>query len=120
MVISLGLLMMVPAFHLNLIYTLYHFNKTYIAQKYCVNLDQPALMCSGKCYINKVIAQTQDQQSDSPLPRSKDKISVFLFPPPEMEKPAYRVFSFCRLDIPLPTPAYEHLFIPSIFHPPRV
>ena len=51
-------LAVVPAFRLSIIYGCYELNKEHITNTYCVNIDEPVLMCSGKCYVNDIIDLT--------------------------------------------------------------
>ncbi|WBL23897.1 hypothetical protein [Zunongwangia sp. HRR-M8] len=36
----------------------YQFNLDYIIENYCVNQDQPALNCNGKCYLMQQLNQS--------------------------------------------------------------
>lgn len=41
----------------------YDLNKAYIAQELCVNKDRPEMKCEGKCYLNKQLTKTEQQNS---------------------------------------------------------
>jgi len=43
-------------------YIEYQLNKDYIAEFLCINRDKPALQCHGKCYLSKMIEETQKEE----------------------------------------------------------
>ncbi|MBV6654156.1 MAG: hypothetical protein KI786_10395 [Mameliella sp.] len=67
------LLAVVPAFQLSIIYGFYSLNKAQITRDHCVNIEKPELMCSGKCYINDIIAEASAHDgTQAPLPAVED------------------------------------------------
>lgn len=38
-------------------------NQKELTEKYCVNLDKPEKMCSGKCYLNEMLAKDHEEES---------------------------------------------------------
>jgi hypothetical protein len=48
----------------------YQINKTNIIAAFCINKDKPELECSGKCYLNKQLSQTESSNESSSLPES--------------------------------------------------
>lgn len=56
-ILILCFFVVVFVFWLSIIYGCYEFNKEYIINIYCVNIDEFVLMCSGKCYVNDIIVE---------------------------------------------------------------
>ncbi|HMQ90098.1 MAG TPA: hypothetical protein PKB07_21005 [Flavilitoribacter sp.] len=117
--ISLLFLALVPAFQLNLIYSLYQVNKSYITRKYCINLDRPEVMCYGRCYVNKVIARTEDENTGFPSPSNQEKFSVFILSPIAAQ-PAPCPVDPGKGELPGVACLYSFGFNAEIFHPPRL
>ena len=44
-------------------YLFFKLNQDYIAQNLCVNQDAKELMCSGKCYLKKVVKANHENQN---------------------------------------------------------
>ncbi|MEI6677649.1 MAG: hypothetical protein WCL21_03515 [Mariniphaga sp.] len=42
----------------------YAVNKDYIAKKLCINRDQPHSCCEGKCYLEKQLKKSVDNNND--------------------------------------------------------
>ena len=42
-------------------------NQQRIADKYCINKDEPLLMCQGKCHLKKVLEGSGSNESRIPL-----------------------------------------------------
>jgi len=117
----LSLLSVVPALRLSIIYGCYELNKEHITNTYCVNIDEPALMCSGTCYVNDIIAESSaDDGGQAPLPAVEDLRPI---------TPFFHEALCCTAPIaardaqPLPgtfTASLHHrLYAASIFKPPR-
>lgn len=59
------LLMLIRSMVLPLTYLEYHLNKDYIVDKFCENKFRPEMLCDGKCYLAKKLAQRQQQTTDA-------------------------------------------------------
>ena len=89
-------LAVVPAFRLSIIYGCYELNKEHITNTYCVNIDEPVLMCSGKCYVNDIIAESSaDDGTQAPLPVADDLRPITPFFP-EGRCPVMPWYSYCK------------------------
>jgi len=53
----------------------YVVNYDYIRTVLCINKTKPQLLCNGKCYLGKELAQTNDTQNTS---KSKNQIQNIL------------------------------------------
>lgn len=96
------------------------YNRTAIADKFCVNKLEPELLCSGRCYISSVTADALgDQEDQSQAPASQEQIPTTLF-----------ASTFHALDLSLSVPdkqkpdlgyaeRYSFQYLSGIFHPPR-
>jgi len=117
----LCLLAVVPALRLSIIYGCYELNKEHITNTYCVNIDEPVLMCSGKCYVNDIIAESSaDDGAQAPLPVVEDLRPITPFFP---EGFCCAAIIAVRDGQPLPVIFTENLhhrlYAASIFKPPR-
>ncbi|MCB0577832.1 MAG: hypothetical protein KDD10_00795 [Phaeodactylibacter sp.] len=43
-------------------------NRSFIAGELCVNVDQPELLCSGRCYISNQMYQALEESPDDEVP----------------------------------------------------
>jgi hypothetical protein len=64
----LMLLVFVQSFSNWFIYLEYQSNKTFIADKLCINKTKPKLHCNGKCQMMKKIAEEEQNSSHSSNP----------------------------------------------------
>jgi hypothetical protein len=62
------LLVFVQSFSNWFIYLEYQSNKTFIADKLCINKTKPKLHCNGKCQMMKKMAEEEQNSSHSPNP----------------------------------------------------
>lgn len=62
-VIVLVLLVLIGGMSESLRYASFKLNQAAIAEQYCVNITQPELLCSGKCYYYDLIADGDDVPS---------------------------------------------------------
>jgi hypothetical protein len=119
---ALTFLSVVPAFQLGIIYGFYALNKVQITNEYCVNIDKPQLMCSGKCYVNEIVAPANDTgTSKAQLPISLDFQQITPCLIDDNLLPAFGVRSYSQ---PLPAilnkTLYKWLFAAAVFKPPKV
>jgi len=115
------LLSVVPALRLGIIYGCYELNKEHITNTYCVNINEPVLMCSGTCYVNDIIAESSAEDgAQAPLPAVEDLRPII---------PFFTEGLCCTATIAVrdrqPLPAiftenlHHRLYADSIFKPPR-
>ena len=95
-------------------------HQAFIAETYCVNKDDPILMCSGKCYLSQQLKEAEEpHQQDLPFSsRLKMEISLFI--------KAFRFnFQLIAWAKPQRTTFPDHSILPdssyldSVFHPPE-
>ena len=117
----LCLLTVVPALRLSIIYGAYELNKTQITEAYCINIDKPALMCSGKCYVNDIIAQSAASDSDqAPLPAVEDlRPIVPFFPECSCLPPLVVAQQGQSLPVIADEALRQRLYTAAVFKPPR-
>lgn len=118
----LGLLSVVPALRLSIIYGCYELNKEHITNTYCVNINEPVLMCSGKCYVNDIIAESSTEDgTQAPLPAVEDLRPIIPF---FTENTCCAATIAVRDGQPLPAIFTENLhhrlYAASIFKPPQI
>jgi len=118
-IILLSLLIVFVAFKDLITYAHFFLNRTFITQNYCQNIDQPQLMCHGKCYLETSIQQNQEQQQDVPNPVMEEKTNIVFLPfdnqfsisnnQREGNQPIFQI-NDCY--------TFTHLY--QVFHPPRI
>lgn len=121
-IISLfSLLVLLPACRVGVIYGYYFLNQAYITQEFCVNIAEPALMCSGKCYVNNWI-ESQTTPTEAPIPAisTEDLRPVFQLIPEHPGLALGVVKEDQKKNILVFQDAYRFLYVPSSFKPPRV
>lgn len=89
-------------------------NQEYVAQKLCVNRNNPASGCQGKCYLKKEFKKTESK-SNQFQSYSKEKAVLFCM---EVIQPIKSYF----FDVVIHVAAYRfHLLCniaADVFHPP--
>jgi len=64
------LLLILQALRLPLQSVALEVQRDYIARTYCVNLDEPELLCSGQCFIDQRLSETiKEDMQDVPTPQ---------------------------------------------------
>lgn len=46
------------------LYLYMEWKRDMIIENFCINLQKPEMLCSGKCYISKELGKAQDQQTN--------------------------------------------------------
>jgi len=105
------------SFHRLVVYASFYANQHFIEQNLCENRDNPTMHCNGYCQLNKKLADDDKQNTQAPIQKLIDEISVFFIHPiavqhtvfiEKMEKPF--CFAYC--------PLHPQTFVGSTFHPP--
>jgi hypothetical protein len=76
------------------IYAYYHINKKMIAEKLCINKNNPQMHCNGHCYLTKQLRKAEDaeqKQSQSILKEKDEIFSERITRLPEFYFPDYKV-----------------------------
>jgi hypothetical protein len=119
--ILFSILILAQAFHLPVLSVWLNVHQEYIAANLCENRFEPALMCSGRCYINAQTAEAIGQQNDqeeAPLTASLDwqrSLSPFLLSTSPSFENTTQKKSIHNFHTP---PLYNYLYIKGVFHPP--
>jgi len=95
---------------------LYQLNKKFVAEKLCENKSRPKMHCNGKCYLNKQLEKSAEEQSSNKLA------------PIKLQNLEYIVEAFFTINTTYRYSAINHFpishtnivngFHSSIFHPP--
>ena len=67
-------LILLLAFKDVILYLQLEANRDFIAEVFCINKDEPMVMCYGSCYINKTISDNQEKEQHTPNPVKQKKI----------------------------------------------
>lgn len=92
-----------------------------IAREFCVNRDEPELMCQGSCHINRVVARAVEPPPADEMPPAssqKEPAQLAVFLPESVHFPA------APSDYLSPQPGYrpKAIFfttVQGVFRPPR-
>jgi len=60
-----------------MVYVLFKINQAYIAANVCVNRDVPMSMCSGSCFLEDQLTETQSEDRDIPFSGFENKRSFW-------------------------------------------
>jgi len=116
----MGLLTLVKAWVLPLLYLDFEIRRDYIIANLCVNRDKPMMYCDGKCYLTKRVADAKEKEAR----QVENDYLTHLF---------YQVMDNRAVTFSLPVIAFEKLTFPNytykspftarnhtadIFHPP--
>ena len=77
--IVLILLMAVQTFSKWCLILEYQVNKDFIARNLCVNRAKPSCCCKGKCYLNKKMADDENQQQAPGKSGQREETTLQLF-----------------------------------------
>lgn len=95
----------------------FYFNRSYIAEKLCINRDKPELKCKGNCYLAKKLKESESQKTDDANFQLKEWVSIspFILNTTTLHffnrNPDKKLFT-------LSADEYQYLHQHAIFHPP--
>lgn len=80
-------------------------NREWVAEQYCINKDEPLLMCQGKCHLQKVIEMEAPEDTPFPakIPAPEERMPFHALPAPLLLKAGFslellpEVFNFFYL-----------------------
>lgn len=113
---------LVQSWKIPIVYAWYYVNKTEITDRFCINKARPELLCSGKCYVQKVIVEYESSTEDwkSLATKSIDKRTITLI----KNNHSIDLSSLDESTIKAPTFRYlfnySHTIDMMVFRPPRV
>lgn len=94
----------------------YQVNKDYIIENFCENIDEPELMCSGKCYLSFELAQNEQEKQNPLLKIGTNELTYVL----QEQGSLLALNSIRKNAIPTFYISPElYIHIGDIFHPPR-
>lgn len=96
-------------------------NQELLAEQYCINKDEPLLMCQGKCYLQKVIETESSEGNPFPakIPAPEERMPFYALPAPRsLKAPFSRVLFSGKPDFYYQAPFSVELVL-SLFRPPR-
>ena len=96
-------------------------NREAITDQYCINQDEPLLMCQGTCYLQNVLEEQHQPNDHNPLkiPSTEERIS-FILPLIAYQRVQYIDVLLQRSGDFYYTLPKSRLAIASLFHPPQV
>jgi hypothetical protein len=97
----------------------YSLNQNYIAGNLCENRFNTAMHCSGKCYLSKQLAKSNENQGSRDQKGTTRNMVIDFFQP--IEKPSFH----CSETLSANNEQYMFVqltgcYLDSIFHPPIV
>jgi hypothetical protein len=115
--ISLMLIFAFQSFYSAGITMWFHLNRSYIAQKLCVNKARPEMKCKGNCVLKKKLKEAENQQDDHGTKQLKEWISV---PPFIISQNLYQFNPAIQSQVQIPKIEDNYHFLAqfAIFHPP--
>jgi len=102
------------------VYAGFELNRSYIAEKLCVNKARPWMHCNGKCYFMKKIKQAEENEKKQESKNNLNKLEISFFQETSQTKlfePNFEV----GISIPFPAYNYRHSnhYLDAIFRPPK-
>ena len=120
LVIGFTLIFLMGIFRNVLTIAFFHLNQAYIASELCINRNEPASCCKGKCVLTKQLKDNNDKEKETPAKRLSDNLEQkFVLEPIDFlnkELICITKSSKIRGDQFL----YTHDYIARVFHPPKV
>jgi len=99
-------------------YVHFQYNRDFIAENFCININTPEVMCSGTCYLQSSLEESHDQQTEWPNPITEEKVNLdYLLSVDENRD--LTVFSNIQIESYFVVNNYSHSYLKDVFHPPR-
>ena len=95
----------------------YSLNRNYIASSLCENKSKADMHCAGKCYLNKQLEKSNENQNNKDQ-KAGAKILLTDFFEPFNEMASANHFTISLMEPQDPVQHLTPAFIPAIFHPP--
>lgn len=95
----------------------YFVNINYIVKNLCINKENPAMHCNGKCYLAKKLKE-QEKQEQAPVSRKNNSEVILFFAVQEPVGDTYLINS--KISYQAFYDAKPASFPRSVFHPPTV
>lgn len=113
---SFLILFLLANFNQLALYGLHLLNQDYITEKFCINKDEPALKCRGKCHMNDVLAETKQQKKSTHFQSNSSFILPVYQEQYQLEWPKkIKIILFNRAT----AITLKSAFYSLIFHPPQ-
>ncbi len=98
----------------------FHANQEQIAEQYCINKEEPLLMCQGKCYLQKVIETEVGEDAPAPakLPAPEERMPFYALLAPRLLKAGFSVTSLSGNSQFRYQPLYSAELAFTLFRPP--
>ena len=103
-----------------LTYAHFYVNRDFISRTLCINRDKPKTNCRGKCYLNKLIQENQEQEKNIPNPIKEKKSNIVFLPTIDRFLPGIANTNKKRKRISYTPGSYSFAFSNEIFHPPQL
>jgi hypothetical protein len=102
------------------VYAGFKLNRSYIAEKFCINKSRPWLHCDGKCYFMKKIKQAEDNEKKQEAKDNSNRTEFSFFQ--EAFRLSFiepRVLTMETSLIPFRGYIYTNQYIEAVFRPPK-
>ena len=119
-VISLAVLIASLNFKDLFTYLEFYLNRDYIACNLCINLNDPAAMCYGSCFLKKSLKANQEQEQKYPFAKKEERSNTVYLP---IARSALCSFSSAQNHTQItghPGSLYSFTYLTDIFHPPSL
>lgn len=102
------------------VYAGFELNRSYIAEKLCVNKARPWMHCNGKCYFMKKIQQAAENEKKQESKDNLSRLEVSFFQEPfKLTFTEPTILSTPNPLIPFYGYNYSSQYIESVFRPPK-
>lgn len=113
------LTILLPSLNKFWIYVDFKINQDFIAEVFCINKEEPILMCSGKCYLKGKLQAADDQEKQQrPLP-SKEKTELNYYLTIDLNIPFTTLIDSAKTELPIYRLNYQWAHQNKVFHPPK-
>ena len=96
-------------------------NQQWVTEHYCVNKEEPLLMCQGKCYLQKVIETEAQKDASSPakIPAPEERMPFHAILSPRLLKAGFLVAPLLGKSIFYYYSPHSVELASTLFRPPR-
>lgn len=95
-------------------------NQDYISEVFCINRDEPIIMCSGKCYLTEKLKKAENHEEKQAPKGKKEKVEIgYCLMKKPIDLSSFKVGYITKLKPGFDENFYHSSFITDVFHPPK-
>lgn len=96
-------------------------NQDFIAAIFCINKEEPIVMCNGKCYLVEQLNKAEEQEEKQiPIHQEEQAEIIYYYSNVSLERSDHTSTYLYKLNPAYENDFYPNAFVASIFRPPKL